>query len=251
MKRKALIISVPEAKGQGYLPGAEVDGEHWESFLSSDNAGAWEPEEIDLLVNPSLDEVRTRIQRMAEFEYTFVACSGHGRHLWEKTFGYDTLVLGDGQEIKEHELIPASGRATLLMDSCREMEMLLKADRGGRQKLAAFVEHNLVYRVQCRRMFNAHLEQCSKGTIKLKACSLDETAGEDDQGRFGGHFTNALIAPIETNGTTIAGRMGKAVIDLNDAFTIASLGVQARDPNQHPVFEPGRRTTFYPFSVYP
>ena len=229
MKRKALIISVPEAKGQGYLPGAEVDGEHWESFLSSDNAGAWEPEEIDLLVNPSLDEVRTRIQRMAEFEYTFVACSGHGRHLWEKTFG----------------------RATLLMDSCREMEMLLKADRGGRQKLAAFVEHNLVYRVQCRRMFNAHLEQCSKGTIKLKACSLDETAGEDDQGRFGGHFTNALIAPIETNGTTIAGRMGKAVIDLNDAFTIASLGVQARDPNQHPVFEPGRRTTFYPFSVYP
>lgn len=254
MSRKALIIAVPEAPGEDHLPGASVDGSRWRDWLASDNAGAWEQGEVELLVNPTIAVVRARIEQMRVCEYTFVACSGHGRHLRDATLGtsYDTFVLGDGHEIKENELIPRNGKATLLMDSCRKVEEVLrKLASDARMKTAAFVERDMHYRFRCKEMFNNHVRQCPSGTIKLKACSLNGTASEDPEGRTGGFFTFAMITPSERRGATISANLRKPIIDLRDAFNLAVPIVQELEPNQMPVFEPGRRSDFYPFAVYP
>lgn len=252
MRRKALIISVPNAKGEGNLPGAEVDGVHWAKFLHTNNGGAWESGEIELLKNPTIAEVKRHIALMASFDYTLVACSGHGEHVKDGIVSYDTLVLGDGHEIKEPELIPANGKATLVMDTCRNVRIIQKAMKAFGQKIASFAEQRSDYRQQCRMLFDGHVEKCPSGTIRLKSCSVGQSAGEAPMGQGGGYFSDALILPfLEGDGQTLADQTSKRVIDLKDAFDVAYVGVLFRDPNQTPVLEAGRRSTYYPFAVYP
>lgn len=249
MRRLAIVISVPNAVGQNRLPGAQADGSHWYGFLQSDNAGAWTNQEVIHLQDPTRHMVDSFIQHASGFDYVLVAFSGHGDHKIEKSYRYDSVILGDGTEIKEHELIPRAKRVALILDACREVTDLRKFAKSFEKSAAmSFSESTLNYRRDCRNLFDLEISKCGEGLIKLKSCSINQFAQEDSAG---GYFTNALIESCDEYAETNRHIANNSILTLKDAFDMASLVVSERNPTQNPSFEPGRATRMFPFLVMP
>lgn len=62
MTRKMLIIANPgEAGDENYCEGVNQDVKQYKKFFTSNSGGAWEPEEIELLVRPYSFQVDTAL----------------------------------------------------------------------------------------------------------------------------------------------------------------------------------------------
>ena len=119
MKRKALIIYCTDTPS-GELNGPVYDCKNMTAYLTSSLGGAWEPDEIVPLHNPTIRKVRSVIQNeFQDLDYSMVLFSGHGFINTED--GYQYLEMMDGDTII-NILKTGAPRQTAIIDACRGYE---------------------------------------------------------------------------------------------------------------------------------
>lgn len=241
MKRKAFLIEASRVSGLDDLPGARVDIESWRSFLSSPMGGAWENNEIAVLNTPSRVVLQALLDGCRDNEYLFIAFSGHGYHLKGQNIDETRICLRDKDEVSVRSLNNGVPKITLVVDSCRQVQILEE------KEIMMFAEDALRKRMvgadreAYRKRFNDQIKLAPAGIEILYSCDLDEAANET---RKGGAFTQAMLRVGEDFNEK------ERVLTVDQAFSKARTFVSIKYPQQHPVFEGGRRLTHYPFAVY-
>lgn len=244
MKRKALLIEASATPGETALPGAAKDPDVIKRFLKSQAGGEWEESEIEILRNPSCFEVKLSVKLASVADYAFVAFSGHGHHVVGKGVDETRICLRDGQ-MSAYELNTGSDRCTVVIDACRKVTHLVENVEKYARARAMLFSNTLVKRGY-RQYFDKQLEECGTGVIYLYSCNLNEAAGENSEGGF---FTLFLVDSGETWHDSQASRWNQCYT-LEDSFKSAAAMTTKRQPQQHPVYDPGRRLDSFPFAVW-
>ena len=112
--RKAIVIGCPGRDGN-FLRGVKHDLQLMSRFLQSNKGGAWEKNEIVLLNNPTISEVKY-VTQSTNVDYSMVYFSGHG--YTDKNSNNRMIVLRDGS-IPDWQLLNQSPRQLVLVDACR------------------------------------------------------------------------------------------------------------------------------------
>lgn len=242
LRRKAFIIGAEQLQGQDRLPGVRRDKERVLELLRSDNGGAWERGEIDVLERPyvhSLAETQAR-----PFDYVFFYFAGHG---YTTDDGDTVLCINENQSVALSNLWLPAARQLMVIDACRtvlrEREVIPR-----RIEKVAQLARMRPYRACCRALFDQVIMQAEKGRIIMFASAQDEAAGESAV--RGGDFTYNLVTGIcdwvdKDNG------IGRApsVLTCREAFRLADARMDHQF--QNPVFLPGRRQYHFPVAVLP
>jgi ribosome biogenesis GTPase A len=213
MAKIALLIGVSKYEELTPLPGAEKDIETMEIALKNPDIGAFD--EVKILRNPSLDEMRMAIQI-----------------LFEKRDKNDLLLL----YFSGHGIIDGSG--TLCLTSCRTCKDLVESSTVP----AGFV-HQIMNKSRSKRqvvildccysagfakglgirdagMINIQAQLGGEGRAVLTSCSAIQTSKEKDQGIY----TSYLIEGLKT-GTADADHDG--VITVQELHEYTKQKVQA------------------------
>lgn len=241
MKRAALLIEASQVEGLSDLPGARVDVEAWKSFLSSPMGGAWEDSEIWVLRTPTIESLTSILALFSNYEYILLAFSGHGYHLRGGRIDETRICLKGKKELSVGSLNNGVPKMTIVVDACREVHLLEK-----KEFIAAFAADELrsrmvgLDRVSYRNRYNDQIKIAPAGVEILYSCDLNEAANETSNG---GIFTQSLIRV----GEDYKERGG--ILTVDRAFLLAKHYVTYKYPQQHPIFEGGRRITHYPFAV--
>lgn len=245
--RQAILIESSILASHPTLAGARADAANLGSFLLEDHAGAWEQDEIALLHNPSVADVRSVLREAATKDYVFLAFSGHGYHVRGRSLEEDRICLGSTEEMAVSELNPGTARFTCLIDTCRKVEaapLVLEARKFANAAKALKYD----YRWRCRQLFDDALSNSERGTISLFSCDLDEAAGETKEG---GYFTSSLLDSANVWKDSLSGGLSSS-LDLYSAFTRSVDAVHRTSHNQqHPQFQGGRRLRYFPWAVRP
>jgi hypothetical protein len=111
--RKAILI-----KGPGGTDALEIGGEKdvffMEMFLRSAMGGAWLPNEITTLRNPSRKRIEWERDR-SNADYSITYFSGHGTNSGSESF----LFINENEPISEYSLLDSSPRQLIIGDHCR------------------------------------------------------------------------------------------------------------------------------------
>ncbi len=244
MTRTAILIESSRIKGHDDLPGARADVENFTRFLESDFGGAWTSGEIVKLSHPDRKRVFDELTKASVKDYAFISFSGHGHHVVGKDLDETRVVLNDKEEISVTELDPGNSRRLLNIDSCRGITVVEKA----MIKIAAFearASFNLHRRERCRQLFDEAVIAAERGRIVMYSCGINEAAGESNTG---GYFSKALVTCSET-WANAQPHGNDRVYYTNEVFACAAAVTTRREPQQHPVFEPGRRMKHFAFAV--
>jgi hypothetical protein len=240
MNRIALLIEASQVSGLVDLPGARKDVEDLKFFLKSPLGGAWDENEIKILRTPTKSLLEINLSSAKSYNYVFIAFSGHGYHAKGKNINETRICLYGSQEISVNTLNCGSPKTTIVIDACREVHVI-KEDITATFAMDELSKRMLYAdRAAHRKLFDDAITSAPMGAEYLYSCNLDEAAGESSEG---GYFTQALL------------RSGKnfnkkaCVLTVDDAFREGKYYVTAKAPQQHPVFEGGRRLTHFPFAV--
>lgn len=245
--RKALIIGSPDKN----IPGVNVDIKNINSFLLSAIGGAWKDSELINLTNPTIEEVRNKINLLTQVDYSFVFFAGHGYYSMREA--RTILNINATQELDSIELRQGASKHTLILDCCR----ILEDDR----ILTEAAMESLVFdsanqqeptESECRAYFNKEIEECSPGLVVMNSCNLNEYAGES--AGQGGYYTSSLIKSSQD-----WAKNKLLSIDLNKEYSWcttqkshndASIQVKKLSGNrQNPVFEGPRSENKFPFAI--
>ncbi len=245
MKRKAVLIGGPGKPGsEGYLLGVKKDLNNYSTFLCSELGGAWERDEISILLSPSKSAVQTAIEGLKQADYSVALFSGHGCY---RTYYSSTFVeLQTGIEMNANDLKVGAKKHTLILDCCRVSvsgmitEVLAKADRAAPS----------LNRPWCRQYFEKLLDQCPQGLAVLYACAKNETAG--DISSQGGRYSVSLLNTARDwlNYTKVDVRTGSDSLSVVHAHEHAAEVVRkSSGDHQNPEIEKPRSTPYFPFAV--
>ena len=242
MIRKAILIEASNVQSIKDLPGARADVKNLSRYLMSNEGGAWESGEIQVLNNPTKEEVKRAVAAAKTAGYSFVAFSGHGHHVrYANVMELTEVCVSDG-DITELELNPGNERCTISIDACRNLTVVSEAYKSA---VAAFSYRKDTRAGQYRALFDAEVLKAEKGLIKAYSCNVHESAGENSNGGF---FTGGLIISAERwSGQRHA---SKAAHTISDAFDGAVNFVKQVNPQQNPQYQGGRRINHFPFGVY-
>ncbi len=240
IKRKALLIGCPQTKGGSNLPGTEADVESYRSYFYSIKGGAWDFEEVDVLVNPTRRQLQAQLSTYPALDYFLLTFSGHGAHDPNADISY--VCTSDGEDYLVKDLyIKVCRKQQLIIDSCRAFHL---TDRALILKKA--LEESLARspsaseRLEARKMYDGQIDVAEYGREAMYSCSPKESADEDQSG---GLFTRKLIE---------AGRIiQKSVVTTKDAFDVAKINTTAKNMEQNPTMKVPRRIHWYPFAVNP
>lgn len=185
MIRRALIIYCDDTES-GYLSGPSVDNTNLRNYLTSNTGGDWFDREIKSLNNPTSQEVNDAISSLGIADYTFIVFSGHG---WINTDEDNTqyLEVSNG-DIPINDLITASDRQTIIIDSCRGFfsplnESFNKALTGSVRTYSATSS--------TRTLFNTLVLKAEEGISIMYAASENQSAVDSPKG---GAYINSLVA---------------------------------------------------------
>jgi hypothetical protein len=164
MKRKALLI------GNTYgLQGVKVDLNNFRNFLTSPQGGAWNNDEIVVMSDPTLEELKRKIGliRFLRPDYAVVMFSGHG----EQKRDTSLVINKSGEEISENEFNEIADRQLSIFDCCRAYPERLVKSGVALDTSAVFAmmeSHDDVRarydkRIMQARAQHAKLYSCSKG----------------------------------------------------------------------------------------
>lgn len=183
--RKAVLIGSP-GRGENRLHGVENDIENYYQFLLSPRGGLWREHEINILADPTMDEVLNVIHSSFA-DYQFVYFSGHG---YQDIHGNDIICL-EGNDLRDDYLFNAAGpRQFLLLDSCRKYYPTIS----GFPKEMERWKHADGY-AAVREMFDRYILNSPPGKMKMYAASAGQIALDNHDGH-GGEFTLALLKGI-------------------------------------------------------
>lgn len=247
MRRYALLIEVSEAKGQAKITGCVRDVERMETWLGGVAGGAWNPNEIKILHNPTPTEI-THAKRMADIaDFAFIAFSGHGRIVEDRSGKRSQMVTaGNGEEIDFQTLKPVAEKSIMLCDACREVHRRAEQPFSTKsfelfEKRAAprFTRHDFRY------AFDQAVENSQTGQYTMYSCSPGQCAGEDPLN--GGVFTDALL---NRSSEWFERTYSSGILTIPNAFEATKRSVSAEFPDQIPMGGPSNRSgNSFPFSI--
>jgi hypothetical protein len=238
--RHAFLVGYADS-GTDFLPGVEPDLRIFQEFLRTDIAGAWDAEEITVLLKPSKYFLSSTLERTHR-DYALLFFAGHGAY---SRISEDTLIsINEREAVALNSLNPAAPRQLFVIDACRiplpEAEPILMAEARKAVRYAVRSGH----RIRCRHLFDLAISEADPGRSIAYSCSIGEAAGETVGG---GVFTKALLAGASGWAENTESDGTQSVLGLPSAFAIAERNL-ANYP-QHPSLENGRRRHSFPFAV--
>lgn len=239
LQRRALIVGCPDEK----IPAVNDDMRNYRRFFESAAGGGWLPGEITTLKSPSVTALKLEVQKLTLVDYSVVVFAGHGGYL--PSAETTMLTLSPGVQIDEFELKLGAPRRTVIIDSCRVLigRVVLDEARASLEKFASAPD------VQAsRRIFDSHLRQCHPGLAVMYACSIGESA-EEEEG-VGGYYSASLINEGKKWGESAYGTFG-SVLTVDVAHEMAAKRVQRQTAlAQNPRAALPRATPRFPFAVH-
>lgn len=182
MKRRALLIG--NSRG---LVGVKRDMVNFQVFLMGKYGGAWKKGEITTLMNPSLTELRPKLNaiKAENNDFVIVLFSGHGGY----QRGTVLEINGNEETIYDSELMRLSPRQVSVFDCCRalcnyteEREVL------NEQKLFSVTDSVDTI----RHRYEQRIMQAIPQQDALYACKIGQCAYDHDDGT-GAYYLNNLL----------------------------------------------------------
>lgn len=242
MIRKMLIIANPgEVGAENYCEGVNQDVKLYNKFFTSNSGGAWEPEEIELLVRPYSFQVDAALKKLTMTDYSMVVFCGHG---YSRKNGTAMVELRTNCNYDSTKFNQGACKHTVILDCCRGIYEPIYESAQERYDLKDSIEHSLA-RNQARARFNNAVQDCPTGLVVLYACSIGESA-EDDEIK-GGIYSHALrSAAISWSKANIGSGTASVVLMHNTAVQTVSRETGGR---QNPKIIKPRSSPYFPFCV--
>lgn len=250
--RKALLICNPGEPGQeNFCRGVYADMKNYDTLFKEAHGGYWHAPEIEKLERPTAQQVRAAVSKLAQFDYTFIAFSGHG--YFSKDRFETILVLKKGEELAESELKKDAKRRSIVLDCCREIRHEGASERMIKTGAALAEAGRRVPNPQlCRAKFDECIGASVNGIVVAHSSSPGETSGDDEV--LGGTYTSSLIRSANNWADSIArsNSYGSFSLSIVKAHEVATPETERRSGNrQHPRMEkPKTSQGFFPFAVF-
>ena len=174
MRRIALLIGNSDG-----LEGVKIDLVEWEKFLISPIGGAWERNEIKMIMNPQKCELLSYINELRKtkaYDFAIVVYSGHG--------GYDRQTILEinkqGETINETDLFSIAPKQISVFDCCR---CLVDGSEPINESQRTFSSGGILTNLQkIRNAYNQRIRLAIPQQVCLYACRIGETALDTESG---------------------------------------------------------------------
>ena len=174
MRKIALLIGHSDD-----LEGVKIDLVEWEKYLISPIGGAWERNEIKMIMNPQKCELLSYINELRKtkaYDFAIVVYSGHG--------GYDRKTILEinrqGETINETDLFSIAPKQISVFDCCR---CLVDRHEPINDSLRTFSSGGPLSNLQMiRNAYNQRIMQAIPQQICLYACRIGEMALDTENG---------------------------------------------------------------------
>lgn len=172
MKRKALLIG-----NTGGLEGVKLDIENMRAFLLSHTGGAWYNSEIDVLINPRLTEIQSKLNQIksASPDYFITLFSGHGAHARQTVLE----INPSGEMISESFFNDVTERQLSIFDCCRKQLAMTSVSKSVISLASNFLRESLDV---IREKYDSRIMQAIPQHVKLYSCKIDEYSYDTDKG---------------------------------------------------------------------
>lgn len=180
MSRKAIIIG-------GYEPDVvEHSVDNWCTFLSSLEGGAWNDNEIQVLINRPTEQIRHVIseERASHHDFVIVAFMGHGTYQNDRT---ELAVNVNDDIITDIELLEIANKQISLFDCCRPANTQIT-------DVHFNINEQEQNRNNARAIYDGYITMCADQQVKMYSASIGEHAiGIRGVGNL---FTNCIFDRI-------------------------------------------------------
>lgn len=227
IRRHAYIIGAGNVSGETFLPGVGIDKQRMFSFLTSDEGGAWDDDEISVWEKPEFRVVDSRLLPQLDYQLFFFA--GHGFTQNEKLF----LCMNDRQDVAVDRLPIYAPKVLFIIDACRAVireRPPMRVKIGSLAGVGALPDWT--HRLLCRRLYDFAIERADAGLTWMFSTGYDQTAADSEY--RGGIFTNNLIQSTFgwIHGGGYQGVRHPQVLTVRRAFerTVNRMGDEEQDP---------------------
>ncbi len=177
MKRLALLIGTTGKKEDAnYLAGVPVDLKNYYSYLISPEGGAWEPEEIVTLLNPTRQEFLDSVANL-QVGYLFMLYSGKDTH--KAIYGGRTYFELNEDEIIDMEDVARKAPKQLILVHAKYRF----SKKNTATPLFKTKEPQLTKEI-ARIRFTEQLQLSDDGTVLCSMIDYDRHAPDTSQGGF-------------------------------------------------------------------
>lgn len=242
MTRRMLIIANPgEIGADNYCEGVNQDVTQYKGFFLSNLGGAWEPEEIEVLVCPYAFQVDAALKKLTLADYSMVVFCGHG---YSRKSGATMVELRANCDYDSIKFNQGARKHTVILDCCRAIYEPIFESSQERYDLKDSMEHSTA-RNQARKRFENAVQSCPPGLVILYACSIGETAGDDEI--KGGVYSHALRSAAIGWGKATTGVEAASVVQVHNSA--AQIVCQETGGHQNPQITKPRSVPYFPFCV--
>ena len=151
---------------------------NYKVYFKSIAGGAYSDNDIEVLKNITLYELKTHISSLSVEDFAIVVYIGHGVNM----DNYQLFALNNNEIIRpgERDLIPSVQQGIIILESCRSVTDGLEVtktksipvfEKGGKLK-------SLISRDTAKRRYEKLLKNADAGIAILFPCLKDETADE-------------------------------------------------------------------------
>ena len=194
--------SVWDIKGKEPLKGVSLDLQNYKDFLMSPNGGGWYENEITVLQDRSLLDIKfALLLRKREFnDIVFTVFSGHG--------DYDDIEnycrrfeVSKNETILEKDLLGLSKKQILICDACSGLRSKeITTDTKNIINSSSIHENEYLVK-KAREKYERLCLSCPEQTLRFYAAEVGTFAEDTSKG---GRYSNALLdtlkyIPTETN----------------------------------------------------
>ena len=203
LKRRALLIGYSgwDLPDKHKLDGVSYDLKNYRNFLMSNEGGAWNYDEITMIEDKKLSNIRTKLNliKAQHNDMVFVVFSGHG--------DYDdienscrTLQISQHDYISEKELINLGKREILILDSCSGKRST-EIDETFELKDSIVLESvQKTIRNKYRKRYEELYINCPERNFKFYAAEVGKSAHDTD---FGGLYSRCLLDTLKKSNNEI------------------------------------------------
>ena len=237
-----LIIANPgERDAENYCKGVNQDVTRYQRFFTSIQGGAWKTDEIKTLIRPEPREVDLALSELKSADYSMVIFCGHGYSRKNET----TMVeLYKDCDYDPNNFKQGAERHTVILDCCRAVYEPVTESVLNHYELRASSDHSPALQ-HARAVFDDAVRRCPPGFAVLYACSLGETAGDNEE--TGGVYSHALRSAALQLSETLSGSETASVVRVhNDA---AQAVRHETGDHQNPTITKPRSEPYFPFCV--
>ena len=242
MIRRMLIIANPGEDGaENYCEGVNQDVTHYKKFFISNLGGAWEPTEIKTLMCPIPSQVDSALKELKRADYSMVVYCGHG---YSRKSGETMVELRTNCDYDSSKFNQGAHKHTVILDCCR-VTYEPTYESAQRRYAKDSIEQHSMARNQARARFDSVIQSCPSGLVVLYACSIGETAGDDEI--KGGVYSHALRSAAISWSEVNSGSRAASVVQIHN--TAAQTVRQETGGHQNPQIVKPRSSPYFPFCV--